>query len=185
MQSKDFFPWSTEKILTGEVLAISKLSDLPPEASRDQESFRKYGTKATVLVPLLGGGDVIGVLSFAMMREERDWSELLVKRIHLVAQVFANALIRKKVNEKLLCAFSEIKRLKELLEAENVYLREDIKMELNFDEIVGQSDALRYILFRVEQVAGTMYGPYPGRDREEREWLLMLFMTGARARTGP
>jgi transcriptional regulator with GAF, ATPase, and Fis domain len=155
MQSKDFFPWLTEKILAGEVLAISKLSDLPLEASRDQESFRMYGTKSTVLVPLLGGGDVIGVLSFAMMREERDWSELLMKQIHLVAQVFANALVRKKVNEKLLDAFSEIKRLKELLEAENIYLREDIKMELNFDEIVGQSDALRYVLFRVEQVAGT------------------------------
>jgi transcriptional regulator with GAF, ATPase, and Fis domain len=155
MQSKDFFPWSTEKILAGEVLAISKLSDLPPEASRDQESFRMYGTKSTVLVPLLGGGEVIGALSFAMMREERDWSEWLVKQIHLVAQVFANALARKKANEKLLYAFSEIERLKEQLEAENVYLREDIKMQHNFDEIIGQSDALRYVLYRVEQVAGT------------------------------
>jgi transcriptional regulator with GAF, ATPase, and Fis domain len=155
MKSKDFFPWSTEKVLAGEVLAISKLSDLPPEASRDQESFRMYGTKSTVLVPLLGGGEVIGALSFAMMREERDWSEWLVQQIHLVAQVFANALARQKANEKLLYAFSEIERLKEQLEAENVYLREDIKMQHNFDEIIGQSDALRYVLYRVEQVAGT------------------------------
>jgi transcriptional regulator with GAF, ATPase, and Fis domain len=155
MQSRDFFPWSTEKILSDEVVAISTLSDLPPEASRDQESFRMYGTKSTVLVPLLGGGDVIGALSFAMMREERDWPELLVKRIHLVAQVFANAIARKKANEKLLHAFSEIERLKEQLEAENIYLREDIKMQHNFDEIIGQSDALRYVLYRVEQVADT------------------------------
>ena len=101
MQSKDFFPWLTENILAGEVIAISKLSDLPTEASRDQESFRVYGTKSTVLVPLLGGRDVIGVLSFAMMREERDWPELLMKRIHLVAQVFSNALARKRSEEAL------------------------------------------------------------------------------------
>jgi transcriptional regulator with GAF, ATPase, and Fis domain len=69
--------------------------------------------------------------------------------------VFANALARQKANEKLLYAFSEIERLKEQLEAENVYLREDIKMQHNFDEIIGQSDALRYVLYRVEQVAGT------------------------------
>ncbi len=155
MQSKDFFPWSTEKILAGEVVVISKLSDLPPEAFRDQETFRIYGTKSTVLVPLLGEGEIIGALSFATMGEERDWSDWLVKQIHLVAQVFANALARKKANEKLLRAFSEIERLKDQLEAENVYLREDIKMQHNFDEIIGQSDALRYVLYRVEQVADT------------------------------
>jgi transcriptional regulator with GAF, ATPase, and Fis domain len=49
----------------------------------------------------------------------------------------------------------EIERLKEQLEAENVYLREDIKMERNVDEIIGKSDGLQYILFRMVQVAGT------------------------------
>jgi transcriptional regulator with GAF, ATPase, and Fis domain len=155
MQARDFFPWSLRKVLAGEVLAVSKLSDFPPEAARDQESFRLYGTKSTVMVPLLVGGGVFGAMSFAMMREERTWSESLVKRLSLVAQVFANALARKKANDELLHAFSEIERLKEQLEAENVYLREDIKMELNFNEIIGQSDALRYVLYRVEQVAGT------------------------------
>ena len=43
----------------------------------------------------------------------------------------------------------------EQLEAENVYLREDISMERNSDEIIGKSDGLRYILYRVKQVAGT------------------------------
>ncbi len=156
MQAKDFFPWSLQKILAGEVLAISKLSDFPPEAARDQESLRLYGTKSTVMVPLLvGRGEVFGAMSFAMMREERVWSELLVKRLYLVAQMFANALAREKANNKLLEALTEIGRLKEQLEAENVYLREDIKMELNFDEIIGESDALRYVMYRMDQVAGT------------------------------
>jgi formate hydrogenlyase transcriptional activator len=156
MQDKGHFPWMLEKVLAGETVVISKLSDLPREAIRDIESFRLYGTKSTVLIPLFAGGrKVLGAMSFATMREERNWSRLFVKRFYLVSQVFANALARKKANEELLQAFSEIERLKEQLEAENVYLREDISMERNFDEIIGQSDALRYVLYRVEQVAAT------------------------------
>jgi formate hydrogenlyase transcriptional activator len=103
----------------------------------------------------VGGDAVFGALSFAVMKKERPWSELLIKQLSLVAQVFANALARKKSGEELLSAFSEIERLKEQLEAENVYLRQDIKMERNVDDLIGKSDGLQYILFRMEQVAGT------------------------------
>ncbi len=52
-------------------------------------------------------------------------------------------------------ALAEIKDLKDQLHAENVYLREEIKLEHNFEEIIGQSEALKYLLFRIEQVAPT------------------------------
>ncbi|MDJ0818012.1 MAG: sigma 54-interacting transcriptional regulator, partial [Desulfobacterales bacterium] len=38
---------------------------------------------------------------------------------------------------------------------ENVFLREEIKLEHNFEEIIGQSDALKEILAQVEQVGPT------------------------------
>jgi PAS domain S-box-containing protein len=50
-------------------------------------------------------------------------------------------------------ALSEIKGLKELLEAENIYFRAEIKMKQRFEHIIGQSDAIRYALYRAEQVA--------------------------------
>jgi DNA-binding NtrC family response regulator len=62
---------------------------------------------------------------------------------------------RKQTEEALSEALSEVKRLQKQLEAENVYLREEIKLEHNFEEIIGQSDALKYVLFKVEQVAPT------------------------------
>ncbi len=37
----EFFPWSTEKLLNGEIVTISKMTDLPPEACRDRESFQR------------------------------------------------------------------------------------------------------------------------------------------------
>ena len=50
-------------------------------------------------------------------------------------------------------ALSEIKTLKDRLEAENIYLRQEITMKNQFAEILGQSDGLKYVLYRAEQVA--------------------------------
>ena len=102
MNARDFFPWVAQKVLSGEVVTISKISDLPPEAGRDQENFRLYGTKSSLVVPLLaGGGTVLGALTFAVMREERNWPEATVKGLRLIAQVFANALDRKRADQAL------------------------------------------------------------------------------------
>ena len=99
---RDLFPWGSQKVMSGEILAISKMADLPPEAARDLESFRQYGTKSTLVFPLsTGGGKVLGLLTFAMMQEERSWPEMAVKRFQLVAQVFANALARKHADDAL------------------------------------------------------------------------------------
>jgi formate hydrogenlyase transcriptional activator len=52
-------------------------------------------------------------------------------------------------------ALSEIKTMKDQLEAENIYFRQEIKMKHQFDNILGQSDGLKYVLYRAEQVAPT------------------------------
>jgi formate hydrogenlyase transcriptional activator len=62
---------------------------------------------------------------------------------------------RKRAEKKLQRAFAEIEQLRDRLQRENVYLRDEIKLEHNFEEIIGQSDALKYVLFKVEQVAPT------------------------------
>jgi PAS domain S-box-containing protein len=59
----------------------------------------------------------------------------------------------ERAEESLRKAFSEIQTLQQQHQAENLYLREEIKGEHNFDEIIGQSDVLKSVLFRVEQVA--------------------------------
>jgi len=62
---------------------------------------------------------------------------------------------RKRAEEATLAAYEEIKRLKDQLQADNVYLQEEIKLKCNFGEIVGQTPAIRGVLAQVEQVAGT------------------------------
>jgi formate hydrogenlyase transcriptional activator len=102
MKSGDFFPWMTQKFLDGETVTISKMTDLPPEAGADRESFGLYGTKSGVYVPLsVGEGPVFGLLTFAVMREERGWPETVVMGFRLIAQVFANALARRQAEQTL------------------------------------------------------------------------------------
>ena len=60
---------------------------------------------------------------------------------------------RKQAELNLKAALSEIKELKEKLEVERAYLQEEIKSEYNHENIIGQSDALNYIFYKVEQIA--------------------------------
>jgi len=52
-------------------------------------------------------------------------------------------------------ALLEIKKLKKQLEGEKAYLSEEIKLEHNHENIIGKSDALKYVLYKVEQIAAT------------------------------
>lgn len=62
---------------------------------------------------------------------------------------------RKEMENELRKQLAEINKLKLQLEKENIYLRNEIKTERGFGGIIGHSDTLRYVLFRVQQVAPT------------------------------
>jgi PAS domain S-box-containing protein len=52
-------------------------------------------------------------------------------------------------------ANDELQQLKNQLEAENIYLQQELQLDERFGEIVGQSDAIKYVLFKIGQVAPT------------------------------
>ena len=52
-------------------------------------------------------------------------------------------------------ALVQIQELKNQLEAERAYLLEEIKLEFNHDNIIGQSDEIKYVFYKVEQIAAT------------------------------
>lgn len=64
-------------------------------------------------------------------------------------------LMRKQTEEELVRAYEEIQELKEKLEAENTYLREEVGLQHGAGEIIGDSEAIRKTLHRTLQVART------------------------------
>jgi PAS domain S-box-containing protein len=102
MSAKEFFPWMQAKLMAGEIVSVPNTAEAPPEAARDKESWQQFGMKSTLSFPLsVGGGAVFGVVSFDAAREVRACPEPLLKRLQLLAQVFANALERKRVEKML------------------------------------------------------------------------------------
>ncbi len=82
----------------------------------------------------------------------RDLEELVQKRTVELVVARDEAEKRKEVAE---AAFVEIRGLKEQLESERAYLQEEIKLENNHQNIIGQSDSLKYVLYKVEQIAAS------------------------------
>jgi DNA-binding NtrC family response regulator/ligand-binding sensor domain-containing protein len=62
---------------------------------------------------------------------------------------------KTKLSDKLQSALSQVEILKNRLEAENIYLQDEIKLQHNFENIITQSEALKKLLYKVEQVAST------------------------------
>jgi len=87
------FPWSLAKIRSGELVCFASIDDVPDAVER--EALGRYGTKSRAALPLTIGGRIAGVVSFASVREGREWPRHTMDRLQLVAQVFSNALARK------------------------------------------------------------------------------------------
>ncbi len=69
--------------------------------------------------------------------------------------VFRDITKRKLIECQREAAYAEVKALKEQLEQERDYLRDEIDLTVNFGEIIGHSLALKRTLAKVEAVAGT------------------------------
>jgi PAS domain S-box-containing protein len=61
----------------------------------------------------------------------------------------------KRAEEALRAALTEVAQLRDRLQAENVYLLEEVKQHQGFEEIIGRSPTLERVLRQVEQVAPT------------------------------
>jgi PAS domain S-box-containing protein len=96
----DYFPWARSRILNREIVSVPNTEKVPPEAAKDMESWLQYGVRSTLAFPLsAGGASVIGLLAFDSTKE-RDWQEPLQRRLQILAHVFAQALDRKKSEQK-------------------------------------------------------------------------------------
>ncbi len=276
------FPWAYQKvIIQHEVVSIATLDEMPPEASIDKQTYREWGIRSHLNIPIFITGSQDYIISINAVRTERVWPEEYIPRLRLLGEIFVNALERqraegmlresearfrqmadatpvmiwmsgpdkgctylnegwleftgrtmeqelgngwaegvhpddlqrcldtyvrvfdarekfsmeyrlrrcdgeyrwiwdvgvprfvpggrfegyigsciditerKQMEDQLEAKFREIEELKERLERENISLREEVKLQYGPEDVVGQSDAMRRILAKAEQVAQT------------------------------
>lgn len=149
---KKVFPWSSQKLSRNEVVSISSLADLPPEASVDKSSHEKWLSQAILDVPISVQGSVdFGIVLSS--KTERKWPQEYIPRLRLIGEVFVNALLHRKAYKKLQDSYAEVKRLKNLLQAENEYLHVQMKGTAGYSAIIGQSSAMNDVMKNIQQVA--------------------------------
>jgi PAS domain S-box-containing protein len=112
------------------------------------------GIKSYLSMPIRFEGQIFGVIGINSFKEN-SFNEEEQKLLNTVRHQIEIAIKNAKQAEALKEALSEVERLKNRLQAENVYLREEIRTEHNFEEIIGESQALKNVLRKVEQVAPT------------------------------
>jgi len=113
----------------------------------EDEYFLKEGLRSVAYFPLVTSRKVIGTFQVAS-RSPRQYSEADLGFLLHIATQLAIAL------ENTL-AFEEIKRLTDQLSKENMYLREEIQAQCNFEEIIGGSPSLQKVLKKIDSVART------------------------------
>ena len=111
----------------------------------NKQWMKDNGLRSFAGHPLKFHWELLGVIA---MFGRRPLSEEEFERL----AVFANQAAIAIKNAQL---FTEIAQLKKQLEAENLYLREEIKLDHNFEEIVGESQSIKAVLRQIEQVALT------------------------------
>jgi formate hydrogenlyase transcriptional activator len=107
----------------------------------------RFDIRSLAHVPLTGHGGIVGVLSLGARRQgafSRDDLPFLTQVGRQVAIAIENAR-----------TFGEISDQKNKLALEKLYLEDELRSELKFEEIVGRSEALRRVLEQIETVAPT------------------------------
>jgi signal transduction histidine kinase len=99
--TRETWPWGWSLLNANRPVVFARLDDLPPEASFDRAGYERIGLKSHVTMPMIVAGKFYGGLSFGCVRRERTWPEELLERMRLLAEIFGNALARKRVQDEL------------------------------------------------------------------------------------
>jgi formate hydrogenlyase transcriptional activator len=122
------------------VIGTGEQHELSPEGYAAAE-----GIKAVCFIPLVNRDRVVGILSILRATEIPFMTEdvdFLSRASGQIAIAIENAL-----------AYREISELKDKLAQEKFYLEEEFRSEMGFEQIIGNSAALKHVLELVETVA--------------------------------
>jgi formate hydrogenlyase transcriptional activator len=124
---------------------IGTIADAPDPGWKYYELAIAEGVQNYCVIPLVNRGRALGTLALARVTEGSftpEDIEILSQAAGQIAIAIENAL-----------AYGEISELKDKLAQEKIYLEEEIRGEMYFEQIVGSSPALNHALELVETVA--------------------------------
>lgn len=147
------YPWVTGRLLGGTPVSFEWVEELPDPV--DRERFTDFGTRSSVILPIVIEGRVSGAVEFDAVHDRRVWSDSDARWLDLFAGVLRQVLARQRRDAAVRAASEEAGRLKDQLQVENRQLIGAARALSGEPRIVGHSAAIRRVLSQVDQVAGT------------------------------
>ncbi|MGA8304707.1 MAG: PAS domain S-box protein, partial [Candidatus Acidiferrales bacterium] len=92
----DRLPLRRDALARGETVLLSDIESVPEEALGEREHLTLLGTVSVATIPLMSGGNVFGGISFVSTTRRVQWTPDLVEQLTLLAEIFSNALTRKR-----------------------------------------------------------------------------------------
>ena len=95
-------PWAFDRLTKrGEVVAFTRVEDMPDEAHVDKQTWKEWGIRSNLVIPVFSGESVIHIIAINAMQKHRAWPAVYIPRLQLLGEIFANALERRKADQAL------------------------------------------------------------------------------------
>src|SRR3972149_6411548 len=93
------FPWWMKKLNANDVIHITDVSAMPPEASDEKDILEKQGIKSLLAIPVYAEKTLMGFIGFDNVKTTGSWSANDTAMLHIVAEIMGNALCRKQAED--------------------------------------------------------------------------------------
>ncbi|MBL7662507.1 GAF domain-containing protein [bacterium] len=97
----ELFPWFMKKLAGARPFYIPRVSNLPQDAENERQEMLAQGIKSVLVVPIIYANSVCGFLGFDSVKQEKRWSKEAIQLLQVAAEMFINALERKKAEEQI------------------------------------------------------------------------------------
>lgn len=95
-------PWFAHQLQRGEIIMMPDLpDDLPDEAAQERAYCRQTGLQSGLAIPLIACGSALGTLACGTLHHKHVWPAELLPRLRVVGELFANALMCKRMESQL------------------------------------------------------------------------------------
>ena len=96
------YPWCYQHVVVqGKTWVMSRLTDLPPEAEVDLQSFLLLGSKSVLTIPLFIGQRVHHLFTVNALKAECSWPEEVISHLRLLGEIIVSALQRREAEQAL------------------------------------------------------------------------------------
>ena len=165
-------PWPFELLMAKRMLLVHDIREHKADMQGFERVFQTFNITSMLNMPLVLNDKVYGFLGFNT-EERHPWSIRDIVLLKLVSEVLISTISRinyetnlKQINDKLEeevmlrtrdleAALSEVSELKQKVEAENTYLKEEYNISHPFDNIVSHDPKFNEVLAQAKHVADT------------------------------